>query len=147
MIEVSRVIRTDPGQVFAILADGWLYPLWVVGATHMRAVDGTWPEVGSRLHHSVGAWPLQIKDSTEVVAVEPGQLLELHARAMPAGTARVRLILEPVPEGTLVTMGEQSESGPARLLPRSVESTLLAARNAEALDRLADVAVNRGAGK
>lgn len=147
MIEVSRVIPADPDRVWAVLADGWAYPLWVVGATHMRSVDPDWPAVGSKLHHSVGIWPLQIEDSTEVLAVEPGRMLELHARAWPAGTARVRLTLDPVPEGTLVTMAERSESGPARLVPWPVESFLLKQRNAESLERLAAVVMNRGPGK
>ena len=35
-----------PDQVWEVLADGWLYPLWVVGATRMREVDDDWPAVG-----------------------------------------------------------------------------------------------------
>jgi uncharacterized protein YndB with AHSA1/START domain len=97
MIEVSRVVHASPQEVFAVLADGWTYPLWVVGATHMREVDPNWPAVGSRLHHSVGTWPLQIHDITQVRAAEPGQLLELHARAWPSGAARVRITLAPSP--------------------------------------------------
>jgi uncharacterized protein YndB with AHSA1/START domain len=144
MIEVSRVIPTDPDRVFAVLADGWSYPLWVVGATHMRSVDPDWPAVGSKLHHSVGIWPLLIEDNTEVLAVEPGRMLELRARAWPAGTARVRLTLDPVPEGTLVTMAERSESGPARLAPWPIESYLLKLRNTESLERLSDLVMHRG---
>ena len=45
--EVDCVIDADPAQVYAVLADGWLYPLWVVGATHMRQVDAHWPAVGA----------------------------------------------------------------------------------------------------
>jgi len=47
------VVRQDMGvgvdQVFDILADGWLYPVWVVGASHLRDVDTGWPQPGSRL--------------------------------------------------------------------------------------------------
>ena len=64
-----------------VLADGWLYPLWVVGASRMREVDDTWPAVGSKLHHSVGAWPALINDDTEVTDVEPLP----HARAAGQG--------------------------------------------------------------
>ena len=28
-----------PSAVWAVLADGWLYPVWVVGAARMREVD------------------------------------------------------------------------------------------------------------
>jgi hypothetical protein len=48
MAEVSRVVGTPPRKVWAVLADEWSYPLWVVGATHMRNVDLEWPAVMSR---------------------------------------------------------------------------------------------------
>ena len=34
---VSRVVQATPEQVWDVLADGWVYPVWVVGATRMRA--------------------------------------------------------------------------------------------------------------
>lgn len=143
MNEVSRVLPVPPEVVFAVLADGWTYPLWVVGAAHMRDVDTAWPKVGSRLYHSVGMWPLLIEDSTEVIAVQPDRRLELLARVWPTGAARVRLDLEQVPEGTRVVMGERAEHGPAALLPSFVQGALLRPRNREALARLEQVAVNR----
>ena len=66
MSTTSRTIAATPEQVWSVLADGWLYPLFVVGAARMRDVDETWPAVGARLHHSIGAWPLMIDDTTEV---------------------------------------------------------------------------------
>jgi hypothetical protein len=39
---MSRNVRASacsPQAVFEVLADGWLYPGWVVGASRMRAVD------------------------------------------------------------------------------------------------------------
>ena len=39
MGSVSRVIAADAEWVFAVLADGWHYPTWVVGAARMRDVD------------------------------------------------------------------------------------------------------------
>ncbi|WP_181779730.1 SRPBCC family protein [Pseudonocardia pini] len=56
-VQVRRRIPASPERVFAVLSDGWSYPLWVVGVTHMRAVDQGYPAVGTRLHHSVGTWP------------------------------------------------------------------------------------------
>ena len=50
----SRVVQAPPEKVWEVLSDGWLYPLWVVGASRMRAVDEHWPALGARLHHSVG---------------------------------------------------------------------------------------------
>ncbi len=57
MIEVERHVKVSPADVFSVLADGWLYSGWVVGASRIRAVDEQWPAVGSKIHHSVGSWP------------------------------------------------------------------------------------------
>ncbi len=143
MAEVQRIIGAAPSRVFAVLSDGWSYPLWVVGAAHMRDVDATWPQVGSRIHHSVGAWPLLLEDDTEVVDVQPDRRLELTARAWPTGTARIVITLDAVDGGTRVTMAEDAESGPARLIPRPVRSAMLVPRNREALARLERLAINR----
>jgi uncharacterized protein YndB with AHSA1/START domain len=143
MTEVTRLVNAEPAEVFATLADGWTYPLWVVGASHMRAVDPEYPAVGSRLHHSVGLWPLLIEDTTEVVEVEPDRRLVLHARAWPTGTARIQLELLPAPGGTMVRMAEAATSGPAALLPGVMQSLMLAPRNREALARLDDVVRHR----
>lgn len=53
MAVVSKEIEASRADVFAILADGWLYASWVVGAAHIRAVDEGWPDVGSRIHHNI----------------------------------------------------------------------------------------------
>ena len=92
---VERVIAADVPAVWAVLADGWLYPSWVVGASRMRAVDAGWPQLGSRLHHSVGNWPLLLDDKTEVLECRPWQLLRLKAHGWPAGAAEVVIELEP----------------------------------------------------
>ena len=39
-----RVLQCTPEDVFRVLADGWLYPCWVVGASRMRKVEDTWPQ-------------------------------------------------------------------------------------------------------
>jgi uncharacterized protein YndB with AHSA1/START domain len=141
MIDVTARIAAPPGQVWAVLADGWTYSGWVVGASHVRAVDPGWPEAGSRVHHSVGPWPLVVNDTTAVVAAVPGRLLELDARLWPLGAARVRLELSPDDEGgTTVVMSEQVVRGPASLLPKPVQAALLVPRNRESLSRLADLA-------
>lgn len=141
---VELSVPTTPERVFAVLADGWSYPLWVVGATHMRDVDEGWPAVGTRLHHSVGVWPLQAHDTTEVVAVRPAELLELRARLWPTGSARIRLTLRADAAGMRVSMDEYADSGPATLVPRAVQDVAIAPRNRESLARLAAVATRRG---
>ncbi|GLZ43456.1 hypothetical protein Acsp05_70800 [Actinokineospora sp. NBRC 105648] len=100
--------------------------------------------MGTRIHHSVGAWPAVIQDSTRVLVAHPGSLLELEARVWPAGTAVVRLELAAVDGGTEVTMVERVVRGPMAVLPSRVLDVGLAARNREALGRLGDLAV-RGA--
>jgi uncharacterized protein YndB with AHSA1/START domain len=147
--ETERVIDATPEQVFAVLADGWSYASWVVGAAHMRDVDASWPAVGSRLHHRVGPWPFNINDRTVVRAVTPGRLLELDARAWPVGSATVRIRLEPVDGGgrTRVRLTEWLSSPLGSKLPATVQAALLVPRNKESLARLEDLAVHREAGR
>ena len=145
MIRVDRTVAATVDEVFAVLSDGWLYPLWVVGATHMRDVDEGWPAVGTRLHHAVGAWPLQIRDSTVVLEMVPQRRLELRARVWPVGTALVSLDLEPVGGDTRVVMGEIAEAGPAAALPAALQALTIKPRNRECLSRLEDLAVHRAA--
>jgi uncharacterized protein YndB with AHSA1/START domain len=141
----TRRVRATPEQVWDVLADGWLYPLWVVGASRMREVDDSWPAVGAKLYHSVGSWPLLIDDTTEVVHVVPGSLLRLHARARPTGTAEVTLRLEAVGAETDVVIEEDAISGPGRLVPKVLRTPPLTWRNVEALRRLAYVVERRSA--
>lgn len=139
----TRLIETTPERVWEVLSDGWLYPLWVVGASRMRDVDPSWPIVGSKLHHSVGVWPALIDDSTSVLEVNPGHRIRLLARAWPAGTAEVVITLAPQGAGTLVTISEEPASGPATLIPRPVRGPSLKWRNSETLRRLAYIAERR----
>jgi hypothetical protein len=132
-----------PEDVFDVLGDGWSYATWVVGAARIRDVDHDWPAVGSRIHHSVGAWPLLISDHTAVEAVDEPRMLQLRARAWPTGEARIVLRCEPDAGGTLVTIEEWATSGPANAIPQPVLDPLLHARNVEALRRLAYLAESR----
>ena len=142
----TRLIHATPEQVWDVLADGWLYPLWVVGASRMREVDDHWPAVGAQLHHSVGTWPLLIDDSTEVVDATPGAMLTLRARAWPTGEASVTIRLAAVGTETEVTIEEDAASGPARLIPKPARDLPLTWRNVETLRRLAYIAERRVAG-
>ena len=54
----SARINASRTAVFGVLSDGWKYSNWVVGTSHMRAVEEAWPAVGSKLYHASGAWPL-----------------------------------------------------------------------------------------
>jgi hypothetical protein len=126
-----------------VLSDGWLFPVWVVGAARMREVDGHWPDVGARLHHSVGIWPALINDNTEVLESLPDHLLRLRTRGWPAGEGVVVLRLEPVGAGTRITLDEDAVQGPGSFVPRALRTPALAWRNTETLRRLAFVVENR----
>ncbi len=139
----ERRIGATPERVWDVLADGWLYPLWVVGATRMRDVDETWPAVGSRLHHSVGSWPLLIDDTTSVLECTPQSVLRLRARAWPAGDAQVTIQLSGSGADTLVEIEEDAESGPGLLVPKPARDLGLHWRNVESLRRLAFLAERR----
>jgi uncharacterized protein YndB with AHSA1/START domain len=140
MIRVERRVDAAPSQVWSVLADGWLYPLWVVGASSIREVEPAWPAPGSRIHHSVGAWPALVHDSTRVVEAEPERLLLLRAGLWPAGAADVRVTLAPEGAGTRVVLEEQVASGPMSLIPKLVYGPGLKARNIESARRLANLA-------
>jgi uncharacterized protein YndB with AHSA1/START domain len=137
MSTTKRVMRATPEQVWEVLADGWLYPLWVVGATRMREVDDTWPAPGSRLHHSVGTWPLTLDDRTEVEDAVPGVRLKLNAHAWPAGRADVIITMHAQGADTEVVIEEYAVSGPGAIVPRVAQDPLLTWRNVESLRRLA----------
>jgi hypothetical protein len=82
---VSCHIDAEPDAVFAVLAEGWFYSNWVVGTSHVKAVEDAWPAAGSKLHHASGAWPLVARDETVVEEVQPGRVLGLLARGRPLG--------------------------------------------------------------
>jgi uncharacterized protein YndB with AHSA1/START domain len=139
----TRVLATTPDRVWDVLTDGWLYPLWVVGATRMRAVDATWPEVGSKIHHSVGVWPAVLNDDTEVLECDPGRFLRLRARGWPLGEAEVAIRLTAQGAGTLVAIDEEAVSGPGSYLPEPLKAVSIKIRNVESLRRLAFLAEGR----
>ena len=140
---VQRRVNCSPEQVFAVLNDGWIYPLWVVGASRMRDVDENWPAPGSRLHHSFGVWPLLIDDTTEVLAIEPGKRLVMEARGWPIGKARVEITVEADGDGSLITITEDATGGPAQKVPEPIRQPTIDFRNRETLRRLGYLAEGR----
>jgi hypothetical protein len=140
MALAERVIHATPAQVSAALADGWSYADWVVGAVHVRDVDGTWPAPNSRVHHCVGAWPVTIADSTSVRVWDADGRMELVARLWPFGEASVTLTWEQTGSGGCrVRMAETFERGPLLAARNRLGDLLLHARNAESLRRLDDL--------
>lgn len=109
----------------------------------MRSVDEGWPAPGTKLHHSFGAWPLLINDTTEVLEMEPGRRLVLAARGWPIGSARVEITVGADGDGSLVSIAEDVSDGPARLVPQPVRVAGIDVRNRETLRRLALLAEGR----
>ncbi|WP_148613472.1 SRPBCC family protein [Nocardioides rubriscoriae] len=138
-----RIVHATPQQVWDVLADGWLYPVWVVGASRMREVEDHWPVAGARLHHSVGVWPAMIDDNTEVLLSRPPAHLRLRARGWPLGEAQVDVRIEAHDQGSEVSITEDAVSGPGRLLPKPARDLAIGLRNVETLQRLAFIAENR----
>jgi uncharacterized protein YndB with AHSA1/START domain len=143
MATVDAFIAAPPPDVYAVLADGWLYSNWVVGTSHMRAVGQEWPAAGSKLHHASGIWPLAFRDESEVVATEPDRSLTLTVKGRPFGEARVEMELTAEGAGTRVTMLEEPIRGPGKWLHNPVSDALLLRRNVESLARLAAIAERR----
>ena len=144
MTTVSRRMAAPRERVFAAMSDAWLLPVWVVGATHIRRVDESWPHPGAEVHHQVGAWPIMISDSTAVAECDPPHWLALQGRAFPFGEARIELTVEPDgADAAVVTLAEAPSHGPARVLDNPLIRRVLAARNRESLDRLAAIVENR----
>ncbi len=147
MSKNSKIINATPAQVWDVLADGWFYPLWVVGASRIRDVDPAWPGKGSKIHHSVGLWPALIDDHTEVLDSHPGQSMRLKAKAWPIGEAEVLISLAFQASGTAVTITEDAVSGPAVLVPEPFKGLSLKWRNTETLKRLAFIVEGRARDK
>ncbi len=139
-------MNCSPQDVFDVLANGWTYATWVVGAARIRSVDRSFPEVGAKVHHSVGLWPFLISDDTEVEEISEPHMLQLRVKAWPTGEGRVRFTCTQRGAQTQVAIEETAVSGPAALIPGPVEDVMLRVRNTETLRRLGYLAENR-AGK
>jgi uncharacterized protein YndB with AHSA1/START domain len=143
MSENARLINAPVEDVFAVLTDGWSYASWVVGASRIRDVEAGWPEPGHSIHHSVGAWPLLINDTTTVEQYEPLHYLRLRVRAWPTGEGVVEFEATERDGQCHLVMREHPAKGPATLLPKPLVDQILHLRNAETLERLALLAEGR----
>lgn len=144
VVTVTRQFGAPAQAVWDVLADGWFYATWVVGASRVRDVDKGWPAEGTRIHHSFGLWPAVVSDTTHVLrSIEPTELV-LRAKGWPAGEAKVVLTVTPQgAERCTVAMSEDAVTGPGTLVPRPVRQLAIGPRNVEALRRLAYLAEGR----
>jgi hypothetical protein len=142
MVSAVRAFDCAPEAVFEAVADGWLYPAWVVGACRMRDVDDDWPAVGSGLHHSIGVWPVVVNDETSVSVWDPPRRVEFHARVRPFAEAHIVLEVKPRGSGCVVRIS-YDVIGAAAVVPRPVLDLVMKPRNVEMLRRLSHLAVGR----
>ena len=91
---VTRRVHAPADDVWSVLADGWRYANWVVGASRIREVDPQWPEPGPFVGREAfaeflngfrGAWE---EDRLDVDNVEElGALLVARCRWTLSGVA------------------------------------------------------------
>jgi uncharacterized protein YndB with AHSA1/START domain len=145
MSVTTRRMTCTPEEVFAVLADPWIYPSWVVGASRLRAADAAYPARGARLHHSIGVWPFVLNDNTRVDEWDPPRRMVLEARTRPFGTERVIIEAEARGPGCVIRMTEYPLTGLVTRIPGVLADAVLGARNAETLRRLEWAARGRAA--
>jgi len=138
-----RAFHCAPEDVFAVIADGWLFPTWVVGASRMRDVDAAWPAEGSRLQHSFGVWPVLLNDETTMLEWDPPRHAVMKPAGWPIGEALVSIDVKPRSYGCVVRIGESAIKGPGALVPEPILDFPLHLRNVETLKRLAYIAEGR----
>lgn len=143
MSVTTRAFSCSPEAVFDVLADGWVFPTWVVGASRMRAVDTLWPKVGAQLDHSFGVWPLLINDETTSLEWDPPRKMVMRPKGWPFGEANVVLEVKRTRAGCVVRITEFAVAGPGALIPQFLMDPLLHLRNVETLHRLSYLAENR----
>jgi NAD(P)-dependent dehydrogenase (short-subunit alcohol dehydrogenase family) len=130
-------IAAAPEDVFAVLADPYRYPEWVVGAARVNESEGDFPQPGSRFHHEVGAMAMTLSDVTEAIEAEPPHRLLLKAKARPLGTARIEISLRAAAAGTEVILDERPDDRlTAFVAGNPAADAVLRIRNAVALSRL-----------
>jgi uncharacterized protein YndB with AHSA1/START domain len=137
----TRFMPVPPAAVWDALADAGGYGYWVVGSKIIRDADATWPEPGSKIHHTVGLGPFEIADETESLEADEPRRLQLRAKGRPLGTAKVTLEMTPKDGGTVVSITENPDGlfRPLALIPPLQLFSGL--RNAESLMRLEELAM------
>jgi carbon monoxide dehydrogenase subunit G len=143
MATVNVLVRRPPEQVWDVLADGLAYAEWVVGTQEIRAVDEQWPEVGAKIHYSVGVGPLSYRGSTVVRSAEVNRQLGLEADGGLLGTARIVLDLLPWGEDTVVVLDEHPLRGPGYHWHNTLSDAVLLLRGRPMVHHLARLVERR----
>ncbi|MFH8800727.1 SRPBCC family protein [Streptomyces sp. NPDC017936] len=142
-----RLVKTDPGTVWTVLADGSRYADWVVGTASSEPVRGLWPQVGAAIEYEIRLGPVSLTNETVVRRCEEGAALELEARAGVLGTARIAIELRPWGEHCLVIVDEHPLQGAGGTLHNVGVEALIQIRHRAMLARLARVCEAEGAAR
>ena len=145
MSKNERQMAATTDQVWQVIADPYAYAHWVVGAKEIRGHQGSWPEKGALLHHTVGTAVANVKDNTEVLEVEARKRLKLRGRVRPIGIVNIVVDIDEEVKGmgATVRIKEAVVAGPISKIPQRLLDPLLALRNAETLRRLERLALKR----
>jgi len=140
MARTERIFEATPEQIFEALSDPRNYAFWVVGSKAIRDYDESWPQVGSRFHHTVGFGPVKVRDHSEVEEIEPPFMMKLRVKARPFGTGRVTMEMTALEDGrTLVTMTEDAADMLTAFIFNPLTHLLVRGRNVKSLERLAEL--------
>ena len=140
MAFTSREYEVSPRAAFAVLRDPEMYPRWLVGAQEIRSVDATWPQPGSRFHHTVGFGPVRIADNTEVLDIDDAAMvLRLKVRARPLISAVATFRVLGSANRCVITLQEEPTVRVVGNLVRPVMDPATHVRNHRSLRRLAEV--------
>jgi len=134
-----------PVAVWDALADPGGYAYWVPGSKVIRDADPSWPEPGSRFHHTVGVGPVKVSDHTVSLEARRPELLRIRAKGRPLGTATVTLEMLPRDGGTVVRMTEEPDGPFAVMRLNPLLYVLTKSRNTESLMRLEELAMRQAA--
>ena len=135
----SGTTIASPDQVWRVLANGWLFGQWAIGALKVCRVDDDWPRVGSRLDHTFGRGPGEWRTETLVLASTPRQLLKVRTDGWPSGASELTVTLDSAVSGTNLRM-EELTVDPGHVVPPAVRSMLLQWRSSQLIKGLAMLA-------
>jgi uncharacterized protein YndB with AHSA1/START domain len=141
----ERFMPVPPVAVWDALADPGGYAYWVPGSKVIRDADPSWPEPGSRFHHTVGVGPVKVSDHTVSLEARRPELLRIRAKGRPLGTATVTLEMLPRDGGTVVRMTEEPDGPFAVMRLNPLLYVLTKSRNTESLMRLEELAMRQAA--
>jgi hypothetical protein len=142
-VTVERTVDAPIEAVAAVLADPRAYDGVVVGSRRIRWFDPSWPDPGSRFHHTLGVGPLVVRDHSEVLEEDLPARLRLLVHLRPLGSAEVVFRLAPDGAGTHVTLEEAPTSGVLARTWSAPAAAVTRWRNDRVLARLGEVAGGR----